>query len=47
MGRACIIIGKGDELENLGLDGRIILKWNLDKWNGGTNWIALAQDRDR
>jgi hypothetical protein len=34
-------------LEDLGLDGRIILKWILKKWVGGMDWIDLAQDRDR
>ena len=36
-----------DYLEDSGVDGRIILKWTLEKWNGGMNWIDLAQDRDR
>ena len=26
---------------------RIILMWILEKWGGGTDWIDLAQDRDR
>jgi hypothetical protein len=30
-----------------GVDGRIILKWIFKKWNGGMDWIKLAQDRDR
>jgi hypothetical protein len=30
-----------------GVDGRIILKWIFKEWNGGMNWIELAQDRDR
>jgi hypothetical protein len=25
----------------------IILKWIFKKWDGGMNWIELAQDRDR
>jgi hypothetical protein len=29
------------------LDGRIILKWIFRKWDGGMEWIDLAQDRDR
>ena len=29
------------------LDGRIILKWIFKKWNGGMDWIDMAQDRDR
>jgi len=37
-----------DHLENLGADGRIILKKGLqDLGWGGKNWIALAQDRNR
>jgi hypothetical protein len=28
-------------------NGSIILKWILEKWDGGTEWITLAQDRDR
>jgi hypothetical protein len=38
---------KGDNLENPGVDRRIILKWTLDKWDGGTDRIVLAQDRNR
>jgi hypothetical protein len=31
-----------------GIDGRIILKWIFEKWNGGDlDWIGLAEDRDR
>jgi hypothetical protein len=36
-----------DHLEDPGLDGRIILRWILMKWDGGMDWIDLAQDRDR
>jgi hypothetical protein len=38
---------EGDHLGDPGVDGRIILKWIFTKWDGGTNWIELAQDRDR
>jgi hypothetical protein len=37
-----------DHLEDLGADGRINTKMDLQKvgW-GGMDWIDLAQDRDR
>ena len=38
---------KGDNLEDLGVDGRIILKWIFETLIEGVNWIDLAQDRDR
>ena len=38
--------GEGDHLKNLAVDGRVILKWILGKWDGGKDWIDLAQDRD-
>jgi hypothetical protein len=28
-------------------DGRIILKWIIKQWDGGMDWIDLAQERDR
>ena len=31
-----------EHLESLGLDGRIILKRMLKKWNGGTDKIRVA-----
>ena len=34
-------------MEDPGLDGRIILKLILEKWDEGMEWIDLAQDRDR
>jgi len=36
-----------DHLEDPGLDGRIILRWFFRKWDGGMDWIDLAQDWDR
>jgi hypothetical protein len=33
---------KRDNLKDLGLDGRIILKWVLRKWDVGMEWIELA-----
>ena len=38
---------KRDYLEDLGVDGRIILKWIFKKLGRGTDWINLAQYRDR
>jgi hypothetical protein len=38
---------EGDYLGDPGIDVRIILKWIFKKWDGGTDWIELAQDRDR
>jgi hypothetical protein len=26
---------------------RIILKWMFKNWDGGMDWIEVAQDRDR
>jgi hypothetical protein len=34
-------------LEDPVVDGRIILKCNLEKWDGSMDWIDLAQDRSR
>jgi len=36
-----------DHLEDLDVDGRMILKCTFKKWDGGMDWIQLAQDRDR
>ena len=36
-----------DNFEDLGVDGRIILKYILKKWDGGMDWIGVAQDRNR
>jgi hypothetical protein len=33
------------DLEDLGLDGRIILKWDME--GGIVDWIDVAQIRDR
>jgi hypothetical protein len=34
-------------LEDPGVKGRIILKWNFEKWDEGMDWIDLAQVRNR
>jgi len=34
-------------LEDPGVDGRITLKWIFKTWDGGMDWIVLAQDVDR
>jgi hypothetical protein len=38
---------KQDNLEDAGLDKRIILKWMFKKWNRRMDWIDRAWDRDR
>jgi hypothetical protein len=38
--------GKG-HMEDLGLDGRIILKWIFEKLDRGVDWIDLAQYREK
>ena len=35
-----------DRFEDPDVDVRIILKWIFRKWDGGMDWIDLAQDRD-
>ena len=35
-----------DRLGDPVVDGRIILRWIFRKWDGGMDWIDLAQDRD-
>jgi hypothetical protein len=38
-------LSEGDRLKDPGGDGRIILKW-IERWDGGVDWIGLAQNRD-
>lgn len=35
-----------ENFEDLGLGGRIIIKWVFKKWHGGLHWTDLAQNRD-
>ena len=35
-----------DHLEDPCVDGRIILRGTFRKWDGGMDWMELAQDRD-
>jgi hypothetical protein len=44
------LVGKAEgrrPLERSRVDGKIILKWILEKWFGGMDWIDVANDRDR
>ena len=45
-----VLVGKPEgknHLEDVGTDGRIILKWIFGKWDGDMDWIDVAQGRDR
>ena len=43
----CGNLSEGDNLKEPVIDGRIILKLIFEKWDGSTDWIDLALDRDR
>jgi hypothetical protein len=38
---------ESDHLKDLGIALSIILKWMFKTWDGGVDWIAVAQDRVR
>jgi hypothetical protein len=39
-------LSEGDHLKDSVIDGTIILKRILETWDGGMDWIDLAQDRE-
>jgi len=41
-----VLVGKSEK-RDLGVDGRIILKWIMRKLFEYLKWINLGQDRDR
>ena len=38
---------KRDPPENLGVDGRIILKWIFKRYDGGVDWITVFRDKEK
>jgi hypothetical protein len=38
---------KEHHMKDAGVAGRIILKLIVEKWDVGTDWMDVAQDRDR
>ena len=45
-----VLVGRLEEKrppENLGVDGRIILKWFLKKYDGGVDWINVTRDKEQ
>jgi hypothetical protein len=35
------------QLQDIGVNGRIILKWVFKKWDRVMDWIYLSQNRDK
>jgi len=49
-GTCRVLVGKyegRDHLEGPCEHGRIILRWIFRKWDGGMDWIDMAQERHR
>jgi hypothetical protein len=45
-----VLVGKPERkrpLGRTGVNGKIILKWIFRTWDGGVDWIDLAQNRVR
>jgi hypothetical protein len=45
-----ILVGKPEgrrPIRRPSIDGRVTLKWIFEKWDGGMDWIHLAEDRDK
>jgi hypothetical protein len=38
---------EGDHLEDPDAGRKVILKWISEKWDGGMDWVDLAQDKKR
>jgi len=36
--------GREESLIDLSIDGRIVLKWILEKWHENVDWVQLFQD---
>jgi hypothetical protein len=39
-------LGERDHLDELGMKGRITLKYTFEKWDGDMDWFDSAHDRD-
>jgi len=40
-------LSEGDNLKNLGVEGRVILKWILNRWIRGMDATALSLSQDK